>query len=142
MALIHESLYSMNNLEKINVKIYFEQLFSYHLDDFPDVNVDLALPSVSLSIDKMMPLSMIINELISNSIKHAFEKEPNPKINFLIREHKNELSVLYSDNGSGYGKDVKNSFGMDLINTLIEDLETTLSKQNQAKGIQVGFTIN
>ena len=141
MALIHESLYSKNNLERINVKIYFEQLFSYHLDDFSDVNVDLQLPSIFLSIEKMMPLGMIINELISNSIKHAFEKESNPKINFLIRENKNELTLLYSDNGSGYEKDVKNSFGMDLINTLIEDLETTLIIQNQAKGFRVGFNI-
>jgi len=141
MALIHESLYSKNNLERINVKIYFEQLFSYHLDDFPDVSVDLELPSIFLSIDKMMPLGMIINELISNSIKHAFEIESNPKIKFLISEYENELTLQYSDNGSGYEKGVKNSFGMDLINTLIEDLETTLIIQNQAKGLQVGFNI-
>ena len=141
MALIHESLYSKNNLERINAKIYFEQLFSYHLDDFPDVNTNLQLPSIFLSIEKMMPLGMIINELISNSIKHAFEKERNPKIEFLINEKESGLAVLYSDNGSGYKANVQNSFGMDLINTLIEDLETTLIIQDQAKGYGVGFNI-
>ena len=141
MALIHESLYSKNNLEKINLKIYFEQLFSYHLDNLPSVTLDLKLPNISLSIEKMMPLGMIINELISNSLKHAFEKERNPKITFLIRENKSELTVLYSDNGSGYANDVKNSFGLDLINTLIQDLETTLNIKNQTKGHQVSFNI-
>lgn len=142
MALIHESLYSKNNLEQINVKIYFEQLFSYHLADLHKIDIVLKLPNIFLSIDKMMPLGMIINELISNSIKHAFGNESMPQIEFIISETEHEIGVFYSDNGSGYKADTTHSFGMDLITTLIDDMGTTLQFQNQSKGFGIMFNLN
>jgi len=104
--------------------------------------VDLA--DIKLEIGKMLPLGMIVNELISNSVKHAFSTEKNPEIFLSINKKDEALHVNYSDNGSGFTtNDIKSepSFGMDLIKTLISDLESEFNFKSSEKGFNVNFSI-
>ena len=144
MALIHESLYSNNNLASIDLKNYFEKLMQYHLNGDDKIKDKLALIDYKLEIGKMLPLGMIINELISNSIKHAFANEIDPEISLTVKNGNSVLKVQYEDNGKGFNvfepRD-KPSFGMDLINTLLEDLESEPVFTNDQKGFCINFEI-
>lgn len=144
MAIIHESLYASDNLSNIDVKLYFKQLMHHHLADQPKIKDNLTLPNVQLHVGKMLPLGMIINELISNSIKHAFAKEKNPEISLFISNTNNNLYVEYADNGAGFNIEnykTKPSFGMDLIHTLSTDLDSELKFHKSGKGVKVDFSI-
>ena len=144
MALIHESLYARDNLSSIDLKIYFEQLMDYHLSGNSLIKYKLQLPHVKLEIGKMLPLGMIVNELISNSIKHAFYEVESPEVSLKIKYENNSLSLDFCDNGVGFNfneKREKPSFGMDLIKTLLEDLNSEMNFKNTKKGFCVNFSM-
>jgi PAS domain S-box-containing protein len=144
MALIHESLYARDNLSLIDLKLYFEQLLDYHLGQNSKIKYTLDLADLKLEIGKMLPLGMVINELISNSIKHAFVKEKNPEIKLKINNENSILNIMYEDNGIGYDvfeSKLKPTFGLDLIETLICDLDSVLKSQKVNNGFSVNFEI-
>lgn len=144
MALIHESLYSKNNLSKIDAKLYFDQLMNHHLGNNSTIKATLNLPTIELQIEKMLPLGMIVNELILNSVKHAFSNQLNPEIILNITPLENVLDVEYLDNGIGFDPTnikSKPSFGMDLIHTLSTDLDSELKFHKQNKGFKLNFSI-
>ncbi len=145
MALIHESLYARDNLSSIDLKIYFEQLMDYHLSGNSLIKYKLHLPNVKLEIGKMLPLGMIVNELISNSIKHAFNNVENPEIILKIENENNLLSLDFCDNGVGFNfneKREKPSFGMDLMQTLLEDLNSEMKFKKAENGFHASFSMD
>ena len=98
MALIHKDLYQHDNLKGVNTKEYLEQLSnnlleSYKLDE--NVSLHLEIEEILLDVDTMIPLGLMVNELISNALKHAFEKNQNGRVaNKLIRK-KRQPSPLH-----------------------------------------------
>lgn len=144
MSLIHESLYARDNLSSIDLKLYFEQLMEYHLDDDSEIKKTLDLADIKLEIGKMLPLGMIINELISNSVKHAFINEGNPEIGLTINNNNNILKIKYIDNGIGfanYEKKQKPSFGLNLIETLLSDLDSEFNFETSKTGFELNFSV-
>lgn len=144
MALIHESLYSRDNLASIDLKNYFLQLVESHFSESSEIRKQLELPDMQLEIGKMLPLGMIINELISNSVKHGFLNEPKPEIRLRIHTGAGQLHIYYGDNGSGFNLEEackKPSFGIDLIRTLINDLDSELDVKSDHRGLHVAFSI-
>jgi len=95
MALIHEQLYQSKNLAMINFKEYVQNLlnnllYSYEVD--PDaIQLSINIEDVSMAIDTAIPCGLIINELVSNSLKYAFPRSRKGKI----------LIGLQSENGNG-----------------------------------------
>lgn len=145
MALIHESLYAKDNLARIELKLYFQQLMKYHLSAEEGVKEALDLPEIKLEIGKMLPLGMIVNELISNSLKHAFVAEQHPEISLSVKNNNNVLDIYYCDNGSGFNifeTRPKPSFGLDLIHTLLEDLDSEAQFPKSTKGFCVNFKVS
>ncbi|HEY1040070.1 MAG TPA: histidine kinase dimerization/phosphoacceptor domain -containing protein [Bacteroidia bacterium] len=144
MALIHESLYSKNNLSSIDVKLYFQQLLDYHIHEEHNIKTVLKLPELLMDIEKMIPLGMIVNELVSNSLKHAFVSATDPTILLDIEQKGGGISVSYKDNGKGFNifePRTKASFGLDLINTLFDDLQTEPEFPILEKGFGIDFSI-
>jgi len=143
MALIHEMLYANSNFSNINLAKYatsiFDQLKStYHK---PFVKLDLSIPNdFSFEMDKMIPIGLILNELISNSFKYAFTKDKG-KINITFK--KNTLTI--SDNGQGLPKNFdpndKESFGIQLIQLLADQIDAKLSIERKA-GSSFSFHFN
>ncbi len=135
MALIHEKLYQSENLSKINFAQYVQSL-TLHLRHTYNTNVDrikldTMVKDVFLDINKAIPCGLIINELVSNSLKHAFPD--NKKGNIQIHLHtgnNGDIRLLVSDDGIGFAKDVNiqkpDSLGLQLVNDLVEQLEGTL----------------
>lgn len=132
MALIHEMLYANSDLSKINLAQYakslFEKLQSSYNKGF--VKLKLKIPSdFHYEIDKMIPIGLIMNEVMSNSFKYAFS---NKKGEICISIAKNTLVI--SDNGIGIPdnqlKKTKASFGLQLIDLLAEQLDASIAIKN------------
>ena len=114
MARLHEKMYDTSDLEHIDLKNHFEELIhDLRLSYNPDLELDLELDIVPIkvSIDTLLPLSLIINELISNSLKFAFENSDKGKIIISLSEvSEKKFELIIGDNGVGMDSCVFNEF--------------------------------
>ncbi|MGZ4857020.1 MAG: PAS domain S-box protein [Methanobacteriaceae archaeon] len=126
MALIHERLYRSTDLKSINFGDYIQtlatELFQTYIPNPNHVNLNLNVEEEMVDINTTVPLGLIVNELITNSMKHAFKDGRKGEIN--IEFHKNEEFILIvSDTGIGFPDDLdyKNtdSLGLQLVNGLV-----------------------
>jgi PAS domain S-box-containing protein len=135
MAMIHENLYQSNDLGRINFSDYIRNLINnlircYGLDQ--DKNIKLNVDKVSLRIDTAIPCGLIINELVSNAIKHAFVETATGDIYIdFIDLGQGKYSLSVSDNGIGVPDDIEikrsQSLGLQLVWNLVEQLEGTIA---------------
>lgn len=127
MALVHEMLYNNDLEQKIDLKKYIEELAKYHFEDTFKINYQLSILPLTLNTTQCISLGMIISELITNSIKHAFNSISNPTINLTIHcLDQNKVVFIYSDNGNGFIKndsDFSNSLGLRLIDIFTRQLK-------------------
>lgn len=144
MALIHEKLYQSEDLAKIDFAEYIRDLTNYLIRMYATetrmVNLEMDVKDISLDIDTAIPCGLIINELISNSLKYAFPAEnetfdesDEPENKILIELYSTDgsnLILIVSDNGVGFPEDVDfqktESLGLQLVNTLTEQLEGSI----------------
>jgi two-component sensor histidine kinase len=132
MALIHQYLYSDKELTSINMGEYIpnlcKKLFNaYKLDhDLIDLRIDVE--PISLDVDTAIPLGIIINELITNSLKYAFEADDEGSIEVHFAERQNQLILRVNDNGKGKCDKERSdiSFGMKLIRAFEEKLDAKI----------------
>lgn len=131
MALIHEKMYEAHDLSNINIKEYVGQLAqnllrSYRLNQNIQLEIDVALES--LSLDTLVPLGLLLNEMISNSLKHAFVGRNTGKIYIqLSRNAHGMFELVVGDDGVGLPKDFSfqsaHTLGIELIVTLTSQLD-------------------
>ncbi|MBN1234457.1 MAG: PAS domain S-box protein [Methanotrichaceae archaeon] len=134
MAMIHEKLYRSDDIAKINFSEYIRSLSSNLMRSydavFEGVRLDLNVEDIDLGLDAAIPCGLIINELVSNSLKHAFPKSSNIrrgeiKIEFL-REDNNKFKLSVSDNGIGFPQNLDfqqtESLGLQLVRILTDQL--------------------
>ena len=133
MALIHQNLYQEENLTGINVKTYLDKLVGELFDTYKiskdKVSLDLNINSLDLDVDTMIPLGLIINELVSNSLKHAFNEKEKGKIYISLSEQNGELDLTVSDDGKGVDVEKmykSKSFGNRLIKAFGQKLKADL----------------
>jgi two-component sensor histidine kinase len=132
MALIHQFLYSDKELASIDMQEYIPSLCTklfnaYRLDhDLIDLKTDVE--NISLDIDTAIPLGIIINELITNSLKYAFTEGEEGSILVSFTERQNKLVLRVKDSGSGKKSDDRSdiSFGMKLIRAFEEKLQAEI----------------
>jgi len=140
MALVHEMLYSVNDLSYVSTKKYISQLVST-IDEMINtkrisINFETKIDDVSIEINKSIALGMLASEVIANSIKYAFKHINKPKISLYLKYNKNsnQINFTISDNGTGIGKDVisgkQTSLGMRLINIFARQLKAELKIYN------------
>ena len=146
MALIHEKLYKSENLSKLDAKLYIKDLIVNVLDSYqPTTEIDFRfeISEVSLSIDTLIPLGLIVNEIISNSIKYAFTNRSEGIIRVELTEDFRNFTI--SDNGVGtdlsYEELSENSLGMELIETLCDQLDGKLEFDG-SNGFKYSFVFN
>lgn len=131
IALIHEKLYSSEDMTRINFKDYIQVLAVslFHAFEVKESEIQLnnKVEDVFLDINAAIPLGLIVNELISNAIKHAFPDKRSSKIDLeMYLENEEHYILIIEDNGVGIKEkiDVRNpqSLGLQLVNDLIEQI--------------------
>jgi two-component sensor histidine kinase len=118
---------------------YIKELVEYLKESFnlgQRVRFEIKVEPLELDVAHAVPLGLILNETITNSIKYAFPDDRTGLINVTLEKIKESYYLLtIADNGIGFDAGViserKNSFGMSLIKGLSDDLEGKLSIENQ-----------
>ena len=131
MSLIHQKLYSSENLSSINMSVYIRELVSYLSESFDAgkrIRFELSIEPLEMDVSQAVPLGLILNEAITNSIKYAFPDNKNGTISIsLVSTGTSQYSLNISDNGVGMPIHVKDkktgSLGMSLMAGLSEDLD-------------------
>lgn len=147
MAIAHESLYSNNFNDTIDLSSYIKQLFDQlksALTQKQKIDIDINLPVNFIEINQVIPLAIILNELFTNSIKHAFKTTKNGAIRIYGEQYDDSFLLDYRDNGSGYTGTKKDNLGFELIALLMEQLEGHIEDSTSDKGvhIQLKFPVN
>ncbi len=148
MSLIHQKLYQSEKLTSINMAIYIDELTIYLRESFigpANISFELRIPPLELDIAQALPLGLIINEAITNSIKYAFPDRRKGMIYIFLEHTTNEYYLLtIRDNGTGlpdsFDSDSTNSLGMNLMRGLSEQLQGEFIIQNN-HGTQITVTI-
>ena len=130
MAIIHEKLYQSADFASVNFEEYIKSLvsylISYYSNDLIDVEIDVEKDLV-LNMDTAVPCGLIINELVTNSIKHAFTKLNSGKISVKFHSDNGCFTLIVKDNGVGFPPelDIKNpqKLGLQLVTSLTDQLE-------------------
>jgi len=131
MALVHEKLYQSETLAHIKIKEYISDmtsnLLSFHELDPAKINLTLDIDNITLDVNTAIPCGLILNELITNSLMHAFPGDRKGIIHISARlKDKDEITLIVSDNGIGLPEDIDvstiESLGLIIIETLINQL--------------------
>jgi PAS domain S-box-containing protein len=134
MSFIHEKLYQSDNLAKVDLRDYISSLarslFSTYKVNAAQIQLAVDADGISLSVDTAIPCGLIINELVSNSLKHAFPDNRTGKIDITVRTARpGELELVVGDDGVGIPMD------LDIINAKSLGLHlVTLLAKNQLRG--------
>lgn len=142
MAHIHERMYKSENLSKIDLENYIESLaedliHSYNIRKRISLTVECEI--IEVDPKALVSLALIFNELISNSLKHAFETTEKPIISIDLRmEGDDRVELYYSDNGQWKMRE-KKSFGLELIDSLTDQLNGTLEIEANDEGTHFTF---
>lgn len=139
MASIHELLYQSNQFTNINFRDYLNKLLlnikgTVDMELYNNIELKLNVDDVFLNINQAIPSALVLNELITNSYKHAFRKGEKGRIEIRVTENEGEIEMVVQDNGVGLPDDFEtshsDSLGMTLVNTLVSQLEADFSIQN------------
>jgi two-component sensor histidine kinase len=134
MALVHEKLYQSTDLAKLDLGNYLrflgDNLFQFLGMKGKGITLTMDIRDIFLAIDTAIPFGLMINELISNSLKYAFPGGRKGEISLAIQREDHTLSILYKDNGVGIPEDFDwrnaNSLGLRLVITLADQLDGTI----------------
>ncbi len=134
IALIHQKLYQEDKLNRVDFKSYLEdfmnsqQLMTTHLKS------SVESEEVTLNLDVAVPLGLIISELITNSVKHAFEGVLNPELSVTLKSDADGYELIVKDNGIGlpaeFNLTSSGSLGTEIITALTEQISAQISYRN------------
>ncbi len=149
MSLVHEMLYRKNEVKRIHFKTYAEELVTSIVKSVTDENVmithDIKCQNESFDLAVAIPLGLILNEAITNSVKYAFNELKIGKIEIELEELlKGKFELTIKDNGSGIPEDIINgsreTLGIELVNILAEQLGgSAIFKNENGTEIKVRF---
>jgi len=163
MALVHELLYQGDNFQSLNFYDYITTLIDYLYSSFElapeDIKFNLYVDQLSnfnINIDTAILCGLILNELISNSFKHAFPNHNSTAANTsnnhneitikLNKENNDLVSLIFEDNGIGFPKDIDftnpNTLGLQLIVGLVQQMKGTIKKlEHDGTAYKINFNV-
>lgn len=130
MSLVHEKLYQSSDFTKIDFNEYIKDivhgLYQSYGVDTGKVSLNIIVEDVSLGVDSAIPCGLIINELVTNSLKHAFSDGRKGEIKIIVHKaDENEIEVTICDNGIGIPESIDfrktESLGLHLVTILVEN---------------------
>jgi two-component sensor histidine kinase len=143
MSLIHQKLYQSDDIQTIDMAVYIPELIKYLKDSFDNadkINFIVKIDQVNLDASVAIPVGLIINEALTNSIKHAFPNGRHGDISISLLEQDGSLRLVLADNGIGMdNNEIKAnpvSLGLQLIKGLTKEIHGKLSFKNNP-GIEI-----
>lgn len=143
MALIHEKLYRSTDLARIDFAQYVRELGAYLFRCYgaqnSGVGLQVDIDDAPLSIDAAIPCGLIITELVSNCLNHAFRGRSEGEVTVSLHGQGGQAwTLVVSDNGLGFPQDVDfrntDSLGLQLVNSLTHQLDGTIQLRNREGG--------
>lgn len=141
ISYIHEKLYQSNNFAKIDLKEYIEELVNSIIKFFSkneNIKINYDLDSIYVTTKHALPIALIVNELVTNSLKYAFnDPEISGKMDIILKKNNDSDTILFtiSDNGPGIpiNMDISKSksLGFKLLNIFTKQLKGTYQIKNE-----------
>ncbi len=129
ISLVHQMLYEADDFSRISLDAYIKQLTDLNIGSFSDmdtvIDAEISVDKIYLEIDAAVPFGLVLNELITNSLKYAFKETKRGLINITLHKTENNYYILeYSDDGIQIENisDISDSsgFGIRMIKKLVE----------------------
>ncbi|MDX1617193.1 MAG: histidine kinase dimerization/phosphoacceptor domain -containing protein [Balneolaceae bacterium] len=151
IALVHEKLYQSENLSHIEFDKYIRDLLQAisgtYMENTQDISLQTELEPIALNINQAIPCSLLINELIVNAYKHAFQNRGNGDIWVKMHQQQEKINLTVCDNGVGVPDNFRmltqesESLGMSIIETLVKQLNAEINIYN-SEGAVFDITFN
>lgn len=133
---IHELIYRTKSFTEIGAKEYFQKMIKsiaqLHSCKESSIKLNVKIKDFLISFEQALPLALLVNEVLTNTFKHAFENANRPEIKFLLSLKENIINLCISDNGKGF-KTIANpqsTLGIDIIKGLAEKLNANYDYSN------------
>lgn len=146
MAVTHEHLFKNQTDGSTSIRSYMDALFTYLVDEKQDsIRKQIDVQDEELAVKKVFSLGIIINELITNSKKYAFDDTGEPAIKIVFHKANEKYVLIYKDNGMKLPENILDdslsSFGIDLIKSLTEQIDGSIEAVREAhwNGFKIKF---
>lgn len=138
MIVLYDKLYCSDNYRELPIRVYLEPLLSDIFSTFPNsgkVALKTDLGDFILNVQFLAPLGIMVNELITNCMKHAFKNRDSGIITVSASTNGGLVTILIQDNGTGFpespSKDSQVGFGLNLVQMLMQQIRGTFRRQNE-----------
>ncbi len=122
MSLIHQKLYQAEDVKTIDMAVYLPEFIRYLGESFDthySVHFQLDIEAINLGVSQAIPIALIINEAVTNSIKYAFPQNRKGNIEITMHQIEDKITLVIADNGIGIDESLLNatseSLGLKLI---------------------------
>jgi len=144
LSLVYETIYRYSDVQEVRMHRYCNGLCEYLMSLYSDIGTGIKClvegSDVALPIDKALPLALILNELVSNSLLHAFTEGKDGSIRIYFEQETPLLvKMRLSDNGVGFEGDVhrNDTLGYEMIEALVEQLHGSMTLQSGSGGSEI-----
>lgn len=142
IALTHQKIYQDANSKTVDLKDYLTDLMVYQRKLLPTVNYTITCPEISLNLDVAVPIGLILSELVTNALKHAFEiSSEDNQLHILVTQEEQEerlITIVLTDNGKGLHKNFDpaqtKGIGFKIINSLCKQISAHLNYTSNGQG--------
>jgi two-component sensor histidine kinase len=142
IAMLHEKLYENKHFDRINIGEYVTDLIRFielsYMNKTKKISINSEIDPIFMDMEFALPFSLMINELITNSFKHAFVKQESGTITIRISQPLSNICFEYQDDGVGFDIEkalYNDSIGMSLMNAFVRQLDAQIiSKDSKLKG--------
>ncbi|UTB32471.1 MAG: PAS domain S-box protein [Methanobacterium sp. ERen5] len=139
MAIVHEKLYKSDNISKIDFGEYIDDLVNnllYNYNIEPDkIRFNTNIENIFFDVDTCTPCGLIVNELLTNSVKHAFPGDMNGQISIDLKDNDGTYTLYVRDDGVGFPENVDHTntdtLGLQLVTNLVNQLEGSIEIINK-----------
>ena len=141
IAMVHELMYKSPELSSVNIHTYLDMLIpaiaAAMNDHNRNIEFKIEIDEYKLNINQAIPIGLLLNELITNSFKYAFQDQNDGYIKIELSSSEQSVTILYEDNGSGFGEesnfDKPKNLGLNLIHTQLQQLDATYKVDTENK---------
>ena len=145
VADIYNLLYSTKSINTIQLDHYLQKLISSFLATSSLIVIKDELDTITIPVNIAIPIGLIISELLTNSIKHAFPDGRNGRITIKLKKTKNGFKIMLSDNGVGLPENIDilsgKSLGLTLINALTSQIDANFTMKSD-NGVKCVLTVS